>query len=308
MKMLCAAAAAFILLGAASLAAEDTLDTVLERAGQYVLRFREELSGIVAEERYAQDIRQSSGMSTSVDGRGTSPALHRDLVSDIVMVRTPERYVEFRDVFQVDGRQVRDREDRLAKLFLAPDAAGGDAQIVRINEESARYNIGNIYRNFNTPALALMFLEPDIQGRFKFRRVDNKPPTLASRWNGGVAARFAPPPHLWAIEYQEAQKGTLIRRQPGNTDMPSRGRFWIEPDTGRVLLSELQVGDPLTRATIAVAFADDPVASVRVPVEMRERYVNGTSRVTTEGTAQYGRLRRFSVGTDEVIPPVKEPQ
>ena len=67
--------------------------------------------------------------------------------------------------------------------------AAGDAQIVRINEESARYNIGNIYRNFNTPALALMFLEPEVQPRFKFRRVDSKPPTLASRWNGGVAAR-----------------------------------------------------------------------------------------------------------------------
>ena len=306
MKMLWAGAAALVLLGAPSFAAEETLETVLARAGLYVVRFREELSGIVAEERYSQDVRQSAGMTTAVDGRGTSPALHRDLVSDIVMVRTPDRYVEFRDVFQVDGRQVRDREDRLAKLFLTAEAAG-DAQIVRINEESARYNIGNIYRNFNTPALALMFLEPEVQPRFKFRRVETKPPTLASRWNGGVAARFAAPAHLWAIEYQEVQKGTLIRRQPGNTDMPARGRFWIEPDTGRVLLSELQVGDPLTRATIAVAFVDDPVATVRIPIEMRERYVNGSSRVTTEGTAQYGRLRRFSVGTDEVIPPVHEP-
>lgn len=284
-------------------AADETLEAVLERASRYVVEFRQQLSGIVAEEHYSQDMKQSIGMTLTGGSGGAAAMPHRELVSDIVMVRTPDGYVEFRDVFQVDGRAVRDREDRLMKLFLSPEASGRD-QILRINEESARYNIGNVYRNFNTPAVALMFLEPDLIKRFKFRRVDAKPPTLVSGWNRGRAERWAIPAGTWAIEYQETEKRTLIRRQAGGGDMPSRGRFWIDPETGRVLLSELQVGDPLARVTIDVAFADDPVATVRVPVEMRERYLNGTTRVTTEGTAQYGRLRRFTVGTDENIPPV----
>lgn len=302
--MIAAALAAQAPLLAAS--ADDTLDQVIERASRYVVEFRQQLSGIVAEEHYSQDLRPAMGVSLTGGSGGSAAVPHRELVSDIAMVRTGDGYVEFRDVFQVDSRPVRDREDRLMKLFLAPESSGR-AQILRINEESARYNIGNVYRNFNTPAVALMFLEPELIGRFRFRRADSRPPSLVSGWNRGQAERWRFPADTWTVEYQETAKGTLIRRQTGGGDMPARGRFWIDPASGAVLLSELQVGDPLARVTIAVAFAADPVASVRVPIEMRERYLNGTTRVTTEGTAQYGRLRRFTVGTDEVIPPVTPP-
>lgn len=287
-------------------AADDDLPGVLRRAGEYVTAFRRELSGIVAEESYAQDVRTQMGVTIMLDGRGTAMQSHRDIRSDIVMVRTDEGYVEFRDVFEVDGRPVRDRENRLAKLFLQ-DSVDAREQIIEIEQESSRYNIGNVYRNFNTPALALMFLEPELQGRFKFRRAASKPPSLVSGWKRGVASRFDLPASAWVVEYQETQKGTLIRRAVGNGDLPARGRFWIDPASGRVLASELEVGDPLARATIVVAYAHEPVAVSLIPVEMRERYVNGTSRVVTEGTAEYGRLRRFGVAVDEDIPPVGPP-
>ena len=37
---------------------------------------------------------------------------------------------------------------------------------------------------------------------------------------------------VWVIEYQEVEKQTMIRTTNGR-DLPSRGRFWIEPATGR---------------------------------------------------------------------------
>jgi len=283
-------------------AADDTLETVLQRAGAYAARFRGQLSGIVAEERYVQNVRTAMGVTIAVDGRGTEPVKHRELQSDILMIRADDRYAEFRDVYEVDGQAVRDRQDRLAKLFLSDVASAGD-QIRRIAEESARYNIGSVYRNINTPTLALVFLEPEQQSRLKFRRVDAKPPALAESSADLALGRLEVPATAWTIEYQEVRKGTLIRRLGGNGDMPARGRFWIDPETGRVLFSELNVGDPLTRCTITVRYAPaTTLGGMLIPAEMRERYVNSNDRVTTTGAAIYGRVRRFGVATTEDIP------
>ena len=86
------------------------------------------------------------------------------LKSDFLLVRPPgaERFVEFRDVFEVDGRPVRDRQDRLTRLFL--DTSANTDRIRAIIEDSARYNIGNIPRNVNTPMLPLVFLQ-EVIGR-----------------------------------------------------------------------------------------------------------------------------------------------
>ena len=293
---------ALVIYAAVPLSAEDTLETVLQRAGTYAAQFRGQLSGIVAEERYVQNIRTAMGVNIVVDGRGTEPVKHRELKSDILMIRAEDRYAEFRDVYEVDGQAVRDRQDRLAKLFLSDVASAGD-QIKRIAEESARYNIGSVYRNINTPTLTLVFLEPEQQARFKFRRVEAKPPALAEASADLALGPLQVPASAWVIEYQEVQKGTLIRRLGGNGDMPARGRFWIDPDTGQVLFSELNVGDPLTRCTITVRYAPAPsLGGMLIPAEMRERYVNTNDRVTTTGAAIYGRVRRFGVATSEDIP------
>ena len=68
----------------------------------------------------------------------------------------------FRDVFQVDGRAIRDHEDRLMKLVTQP-ASDSIAQAKRMADESARFNLGSIVRTINMPTLALMFLRSDMQ-------------------------------------------------------------------------------------------------------------------------------------------------
>ena len=134
-----------------------TLETILARAGEYVVQLETDLSGIVAEEHYSQNL--------LADRR--QDEFHRDLKSDLLLVRPndAERYVQFRDVFEVDGRPVRDRDDRLATLFLHPVPSSAE-QMEEIAAESARYNIGSVSRvNLNVPVLALMFLRPDNQAR-----------------------------------------------------------------------------------------------------------------------------------------------
>jgi hypothetical protein len=296
-----------VLLGPSVVQAEDSLATVLQRAGVYAANARREMAGFVAEETYVQNIRRVMGVTITLDGKGSEPVSHRTLKSDIVMVRTADRYAEFRDVFAVDGRTVRDRQDRLTKLFLSTQVDINE-QLMEIASESARYNIGSVYRNWNTPALALVFLEPEQQARSRFKRIEDTNAALAKGWQDESAEPFVAPDTTWAIEFQEVRKGTLIRRQGSNGDLPARGRFWIDPATGRVVLTELVIGDPLIRCTVNVRYAPLLAGSDRLfPAEMRERYLNGVDRVTITGTATYGRIRSFGVQVDEDIPIGNDP-
>ena len=106
---------------------------------------------------------------------------------------------------------------------------------------------------------------------------------------------------IWVVAFKETRKGTLIRRPWGGGDLPSKGRFWIEPTTGRVLMTELVLDDPIVRTFINVVYVDDPVLKTLVPSRMKERYEAARDRTITEGDATYGRFRRFGVQTDENV-------
>src|SRR3989442_2400796 len=103
------------------------LSTVLDRVRDYVVRYQKEVSGVVAEERYVQDADKSDRPFVT----------HRELKSDLLLVRTEgetEAYVQFRDVFEVDGDPVRDRTDRLASLFTAPSPSAKKQAAQIMNE------------------------------------------------------------------------------------------------------------------------------------------------------------------------------
>jgi len=274
---------------------EPSLDTVLERAAAYVATFNTKLSGIVAEELYIQEIKNASSRS----GTSTPFVTRVELRSDFLLVRPPGvgRFVEFRDVFDVNNRPVRDRQDRLVKLFL--DASESD-RVEAIVEESARYNIGNIPRNINTPMLPLVFLQESYQYRFRFKRERSGTPDLAtlSLAGRGAGAAFKTPADAWVIEFRETRADTVIHTQNG-TDFPATGRYWIEPETGAVLMSELVMDQGEVRAVIDVSYQSEPLVGLRVPVAMHERYRARSDRV--EGIATYGKFRQFQVNTDEVI-------
>ena len=82
-------------------------------------------------------------------------------------------------MFEVDGQPVRDRSERLMKLFVQPSSSTAD-QVERIVIESARYNIGNVLRTINVPVFALLILDPANQPRFMFKRTDDGKPAIAS--------------------------------------------------------------------------------------------------------------------------------
>ena len=304
MRARLAAIGAVIVLATAAPGAEQrvTLDTVLARAGTYVADFHRQLSSIVAEEHYAQD------WSRVLDRRrGTNNIDHRELVSDLLLVK-PEGFtawMEYRDVFEVDGSPVRERDQRLEKLFLKPTSSTTD-QIRRILAESARFNIGDIQRNVNTPIFPLLFLESANHFRFKFKQTEDRKPTTAT--DSAVAdGAFRVSTEVWVVAYQEKEAHTMIRTD-GERDLPSKGRFWIDPATGRVLMSELTAENRNIRATIDVSYQSEPLLGLLVPIEMRERYESKRSGSLVEGRATYGRFRQFQVKVDEKLGPILKPR
>ncbi len=273
----------------ATLAAQSapTVDTLIARGGRYVAQFIDRFSNVVAEERYVQDT-LGNLPSVALGGRGglqqMGPASrHRELKSDFLLVKVGSSdFLPFRDVFEVDGTPIRDREQRLAKLFLQPAATATDlAQALDITKESARYNIGAMQRTINTPILALTFLQLETQNRIRY--------TLGKR-DPGVGD------NVWIVEYKEHGRPTMVRGLR-DADIPASGRFWIDAVTGRVAKAELALDTPGIRARVTTTFRLDDHFQIDVPVEMREQYFLDRGQVT--GTASYGRFRRFDVNADE---------
>jgi hypothetical protein len=287
---------AFSAAGASAQSADAvTLEQLLERAGAYVLDFEARFSSVVTEEHYVQestDARNNlpSSRTAPLTTGGTQPNIRRrELKSDFLLVKLPtfDEWLPFRDVFEVDKRSVRDREDRLSKLFLRPTGSTLE-QARQIMEESARYNIGNVQRTINLPVFALAVLRPATQPRVRFSK---------AKLDSAIG------PNVYAVEYREYASPSLIRG-PRGREMFCHGRFWIEASTGRVLKSELIVDDPAVRASVTTRYKVDQAYGLAVPVDMKEDYglPNG-ARVT--GVATYGNFRRFDVQvTNDIAVPV----
>ena len=278
-----------VCLSQAARAQEPTLGQVLARTTEYVEALTTQLSGMVVEERYEQRARGSA-----TGGFGASGRERRALRSDYLLFQPEgaDRHYGFRDVFEVDGRPVRDREERLTRLFLDPSVSS-EAQVRGILIESARYNIGDVERSINTPTLALLFLRPAYKPRFTFERVTDTSP--------GLGVDEPEEDGVWVIAYQEAWPTTVLRAGDGG-NLPAQGRFWIEPETGRVLVSELIFEDSTVDAIVTVKHALDKEMGHLVPVEMRERYGNRRRGSRVDGVASYSRFRRFRVEVEEAAP------
>jgi len=264
-----------------------TLAAVLDHASQYVARFQRELSGFVAEERYRQDWTSLPRSAWFGDRER-----YRDLVSDVMLVKVGNDWVQLRDAREVDGKPAAYRGESMLEMIRRHEVtqpAGVDALIDR----SAAYNIGNIARTVNTPLFALKFLEAANQTRCRFKTSsDRLPATVAAQPD--IPGAFRTSTEVWVVEYEERQRPTLIRdKRVGGKDVPAKGRFWIEAETGRVFMSEIVAQNRDVRGTIDVSYQSDPVGDLLLPIEMREWYEGRKSGSKIETVATYGRFRRI---------------
>ena len=269
------------------------IDDVLQNASTYVEAFMEDLSTVVMEEEYGQ---------SSFSGGGGG-AIKINLRSEFLLVplRGSDTWMGFRDVFEVNGRRVQDREDRLAALFIdnSENPTTALAQARQIAEESSRYNVGSIHRTFNIPTYTLLILHPSNIQRFRFSKDGED-------CAGGDTA--------WEIEFEETYLPTLTRGFNG-INLPADGQLCVDPSSGRVFETEINlhhpsVGEtrPATNVKATVKFSLESNIGMLLPEEMRERYSEQGGGNTTS-TARYRNYRQFGVTTNEdwEEPPQEDP-
>lgn len=255
-------------------------DELVARAGQYVAEFVSRFSSVVAEEDYSQRL---------ILERRT-----RRLKSDFLIVQIPggTDWLSFRDVFEVDGKPVRDRDERLVKLFLEPPSESMLRRANEISEAGARFNFPGI-GGLNNPLMALALVQDGYRARFRWSLVRNDKEVG---------------PDVWSVRYEEFVRPTVLLG-PGNRDQPITGQIWIDQPTGRIMKTELRmetggsvVGRGVVmrnRSEVVTTFQFDERFQIAVPAEMRENHFYGTTDVAA--VAKYGRFRRFDVKTEESV-------
>jgi hypothetical protein len=268
---------------------DPALAAVLERTFAYVERFHSEFASIIADERYDQEMFRRSPATDTYGMR--MPARRRSITSEFVLVFVPaaRAWLGFRDVITVDGRPVKDRHERIARLLIRQQRHT-ETELKTIADESARFNIGDIQRNTNQPLLALLFFDRVHHARFVFERA-------GGRRIDGI--------HAWGIRYREQASPTIIRAAH-DRDLYSEGTIWVDPATGRIVRTHHQVEDQELdlRTTMEVRFRADRRFDVSVPVEMTEEYAHIVPRlgVYTRCRARYSNFRRFEVKSRLIVP------
>ena len=255
---------------------------VLLKASDYVAGYVKALSSVVSEERYEQLLTRKG--ERTIAGSSAGMTLSRVLLSDYLLVAVSGAggWLPFRDVYSVDGVPVRDRSDRLLKLFVdAPP--GAYKQALRIRDESSRYNLGSDVRDTNVPTFALLILTPEWRGGFAF--------TLKGHERVGET-------DATVVEYRETGTPTLVVGR-ANQNVPSRGRFWLDPADGRILRTIFETESSGVVNRIEVRYHYEPKLELLVPGEMIERRHGGLE--TVEGRATYSNFRRFRVDTSMEI-------
>lgn len=264
-----------------------TADEVLRRAGAYAAGYESAFSLLVAEERYEQRTEQPDALLAGGNlsrsnpgggmGSGGARQQRRVIKSEFALVRLDAGgWMPFRDVFEVDGRKVRNRDDRLASLFKTPTTQSFDLAAA-IMAESTRHNLGRVQRTINVPTLAVLLARPDLARRFRFDRDGDEV----------VAGRPA-----WKFAFREVTTPSLVRTSRG-LDLLLTGTLWIDPATGVVVQTSLTAADPQVRATVRVTFAHDAGVDLWVPATMDEHYSSPSDRDVILCTATYSNYRKF---------------
>lgn len=253
--------------------AQATPSDPLARLRAYLVAYQAELPSLVAEEHYVQNLSAAGGQSQK-----------RTTRADLLMVQVPGGvgWVAFRDVFEVDQRPIRDRQDRLLTLLQAP-AGSAMAQARRLADESSRFNLGRFSRTINVPDIALAYLHPDHQDKIKVE------PSQRTRLEGAEALLF---------RFREISGPTIVT-SPTGQDIRAHGRIWTDSISGVILRTELTVSAQRSTAVSVVDFRRDERLGVLVPVRMSERYSAANEFVAAIAT--YSNFRKFSVSTTEGV-------
>ena len=260
--------------------------TVLSSAMRYVMNYEQQFALLISEEHYVQELQRppnpGDNLTRSNPGGGMragGPMNIQTFKSDFLLVQLGmdgEGWMPFRDTFEIKGKKLRDRDDRLLKLFLESDKQSFE-KAARLNEASTKHHLGNVARTINIPTLGMMLLHPRVNERFEF--TDGGEETI----NGRLVRKAL---------YREAARPTLIKTTRGR-DLALTGTIWIDPFSGAVVKTEMNAADPAVRCQVTVSFRRDEALEMWVPEKMEEYYKAALAVDDILATATYSNVRRY---------------
>lgn len=274
MRQFRAAAIALIAASCAVVSASQSPDTstraVVKAAAAYVAEYQRQLTSILADEIYTQEIVEQVPLAADM------PRTRR-ITSEVFFMFAPATrdWMAIRDVVAVDGEPLRGRPDLRQALAALP----AREVAAKFKEYNSRFNIGRTFRNFNEPTLSLLVLDEQHRRRFSFdrKRVER---------DGGTT--------LVTLAFTEKESPTLIF-DLNRGRVFSKGELIIEAETGRVRRGVLsaKIGDLSLKLT--TDYAADERLGMWVPASFREQYERGRrddfERIRCEAT--YANYRRF---------------
>jgi hypothetical protein len=259
------------------------VEELLSKAGQYVSQLEESWAVVMGDETYRQDVWFRS--APGARGGGTH-GLTRTIQSEMLFMWLPDEdlWISVRNVLSVDRRPVTDSTQRLDKILSQP---GFDyvTAFHRLQAESARYDIGQVWRTTGNPSLVLRFFLPRNQSHFRFG--------IAGQERKGNRS-------LVKIAFAEIAQPTFINFN--GQDVTSSGTAWIDPVDGTITRTNLEVKTPTPMdVSIVVDYQRDERLQLWVPSLMEERYAQGFGDLTT-CSARYSHFRRFETSGRVIFP------
>lgn len=276
--LLLVAPAAFLLaFGPEQAGPGQTANAVVEAAVAYVKTYQSQLSSVVAEEVYTQQIARLVPYDPGI------PRFRR-ITGELFFMFAPggDDWMAIRDIARVDGKEIKDGLrvlDELKRLPVHEVVAG-------FKTHNSKFNIGRTFRNFNEPTLSLRVFGDDHRRRVVFaqRRVER--------------TRDGP---LVVVSFAEREGPSLIRDLTHGVVL-SKGEFAIEPTSGRIQRALLTASVGPIRLELATDYVLDKRLNIWVPSRFRERYEHGAPPTGIEAAfeyedisceARYSNYRRF---------------
>ena len=222
-----------------TVAQQPALADVLKTGADYVVKFAGPARVIEAEEQQTQHDTSSGQIGGS-----------RRLKSDFVVIGLDDgRVASFRDTFEVDGRALRERQNRLLDLLQSTDATTAD-RLRELSEGSARSYISPNLYVLGDPTLPLQFLRQQNQERFAFKA-------------DGV--RTMDGSQVAIVRFTEQGTERFIQNPE---KAPITGRVWIDAGTGAIRQAELAISGKEFILRSTTKYALDQKLGLWLPSEM----------------------------------------
>jgi hypothetical protein len=259
-------------------------EAVVEAAARYLKQYQQELTAVLADERYRQQI---INQAPRVD---TMPRV-RTLESEVFFMFVPGAdWMAIRDVVTQNGRALKDRPNLQEALKTLPTAVVAST----FKEYNSRFNIGRIIRNFNEPTLSLLLLDDRYRSNLTIER------KKVSRDGSDVWVTLA---------VTEASDEDTLIHSLAQRPIRSRGEYEVEARTGRIRKAQLTATFDSVVVELTTDFALDPRLDILVPTRFVEYYSSkpsnaavGDPRSSTEQHIEeircdstYTNYRRFEV-------------